>query len=188
VIIDDLSTALDHTTRIVTDVPKDTYASPTPCPEYDVRTLMNHMVAGNLMFAGAARGERPDMALFEQDHLGDDPGAAYRRAADQALDAWRRPGVLEEQLAFGGMVGAAVIRLHLTEELVHGWDLASSTGQATEVDAALAETALAAMQQVPTEMLRSGVGFGEEVIVDESAPVHERLVAFLGRDPSATPA
>ena len=48
--------------------------------------------------------------------------------------------------------------------------------------------ALDAMQQVPTEMLRSGAAFGDEVAVDPDAPVHLRLVAFLGRDPAAAPA
>jgi len=186
--IDELGAALDHTAEIVAAVPEDRYGAPTPCPDFDVRTLMNHLVAGNLLFAGAARGEQLDMSVFEQDQLGDDPEAAYRRSAAQSIDAWRRPGVLEEQLAFGGMPGSAVIRLHLTEELVHGWDLATSTGQAADVDPRLAEMALEGMQQVPTEMLRSGVGFGEEVVIDAGAPAHERLVAFLGRDPAATPA
>jgi uncharacterized protein (TIGR03086 family) len=186
--IDELGEAFDHTASIVAAVPENRYAGPTPCPDFDVRALMNHLVAGNLLFATAARGEELDMTVFEQDNLGDDPAGAYRRSADGALEAWRRPGVMEENLPFGGMPGSAVIRLHLTEELVHGWDLASSTGQDTSVNPRLAEMALEAMQQVPTEMLRSGAAFGEEVPVDAGAPVHERLVAFLGRDPAAAPA
>ena len=186
--IEELEDAMDHTSAIVAAVPQDRYTAPTPCPDFDVRTLMNHLVAGNLLFATAARGEPLDMTVFEADHLGDDPGAAYRRSADEALEAWRRPGVFEEQLTFGGMPGRAVIRLHLTEELVHGWDLASSTGQDPAFDPRLAAMALEAMQQVPTEMLRGGVGFGDEIVVGEDAPAHERLVAFLGRDPAATAA
>jgi uncharacterized protein (TIGR03086 family) len=186
--IDELGTSFDHTALIIEAVPDNLYDAPTPCPEMTVRELMNHMIAGNLMFAGAARGEKLDMTLFEADHLGDDPGAAYRSAADQAVEAWSRDGVLEEVLEFGGMPGAFVIRLHLTEELVHGWDLAHSTGQDTATDEQLAAMALEAMRQVPPDLLRSGVGFGEEVIVDDDAPVHERLVAFLGRDPAAQPA
>lgn len=186
--IEELGEAFDHTAVIVAAVPLDRYSNPTPCPEFDVGTLINHLVAGNLLFATAARGEPLDMSVFEQDHVGDDAGAAYRSSADQALEAWRRPGVFDEKLAFAGMPGSAVVRLHLTEELVHGWDLASSTDQEATFDARLAAMALEAMQQVPSEMLRGGVGFGDEVTVDDDAPPHERLVAFLGRDPAATPA
>jgi len=186
--IDELGAAFDHTATIVASVPEDRYTAPTPCPDFDVRALLNHMVAGNILFATAARGEPLDLSLFEQDHIGDDAAAAYRSSADVALEAWRRPGALDEQTPFGGMPGHAVVRLHLTEELVHGWDLASSTGLDTTFDPELAELALAAMQQVPTEMLRSGVGFGDEVVVDPDTPVHLRLVAFLGRDPAASPA
>ena len=186
--IDELEAAFDHTAAIVASVPEDRYAAATPCPDFDVRALMNHLVAGNLLFATAARGEPLDMTVFEQDHLGDDASAAYRASADRALESWRRPGVMEEQLPFGGMQGSAVIQLHLTEELVHGWDLAFSTGGDTTMDPRLAEIALAGMQQVPAEMLRSGTAFGEAVAVDSDAPVHVRLVAFLGRDPAAPPA
>jgi hypothetical protein len=56
------------------------------------------------------------------------------------------------------------------------------------MDPRLAEMALAGMEQVPAEMLRSGTAFGEAVPVDPDAPVHVRLVAFLGRDPAAPPA
>jgi uncharacterized protein (TIGR03086 family) len=185
--IDELGASLDHTAAIVAAVPEDQYANPTPCPEFDVRALMNHLVAGNLLFATAARGEPLDMTVFEQDHLGDDAAAAYRASADRALESWRRPGVMEEQLPFGGMPGHAVIQLHVTEELVHGWDLAFSTGGDTSMDPRLAEMALEGMQQVPEEMLRSGTAFGEAVAVDPDAPAHLRLVAFLGRDPAASP-
>jgi uncharacterized protein (TIGR03086 family) len=185
--IDELGTSLEHTTEIIAAIPDNLYDAPTPCPEMTVRGLVNHIVAGNKMFAATARGEQLDLSLFEQDHLGEDAAGAYRDSGDEAIAAWSRPGVFEEILPFGGMPGAFVIRLHITEELVHGWDLAQSTGQDTATDERLAALALEAMQQVPPDMLRSGIGFGEEVIVEDDAPMHERLVAFLGRDPAVTP-
>jgi uncharacterized protein (TIGR03086 family) len=186
-VIDELGTTFDHTAGIIAAIPDNLYDAPTPCPEMNVRALVNHIVAGNLMFAATARGEDLDLSLFEQDHLGDDAADAYRRSAEEAIVAWQRPGVLDEILPFGGMPGGFVIRLHLTEELVHGWDLAHSTGQDTEIEERFAMMALEAMQAVPPDLLRSGIGFGDEVIVDEDAPMHERLVAFLGRDPAAQP-
>jgi uncharacterized protein (TIGR03086 family) len=185
--IDDLDAALARGTAIIAAVPTDHYGAPTPCPEMDVRTLINHMVAGNRMFATTARGEELDVSIFGEDLLGDDPVAAYRASADDALEAWKRPGVMDETLGFGGMPGNLVVRLHLTEELVHGWDLARSTGQEATIDPAISTRALDAMQQVPGPMLRSGQGFGAEVPVAGDASAGERLVAFLGRDPAATP-
>jgi uncharacterized protein (TIGR03086 family) len=183
--ITELRQALDRTAEIVAGVSPDQYDAPTPCSEMNVRELVNHLVAGNIGFSGAANGDAMDMSVFEQDHLGDDPAGAYRRSAEMALAAWQRPGVFEETLAFGGMTGAAVVRMHLTEEVVHGWDLAVATGQDSSIDPHLATVALDAMQHVPEELLRGGPSFGPEVAVAADASVGERLVGFLGRDPAA---
>jgi uncharacterized protein (TIGR03086 family) len=181
--IDELRQALERTAKIVDGVSEDQYGAPTPCPEFDVRALMNHMVAGNLLFAGAARGEPSDFSVYEQDHLDGDPGAAFRRTAENALAGWQRPGALDENLPFGNMPGSMVIKMHLVEVLTHGWDLATATEQDPKLDPKLAGLALEAMQAVPSDMLRGSGVFGAEVEIDESAPPHERLVAFLGRDP-----
>ena len=52
---------------------------------------MNHLVAGNLLFAATARGEQLDMTVFEQDNLGDDPAGAYRARPMARVEAWRDP-------------------------------------------------------------------------------------------------
>jgi uncharacterized protein (TIGR03086 family) len=183
--ITEMRKALDRTAQIVAAVSPDQYDAPTPCSEMDVRALMNHMVAGNVLFAGAANGEELDMGVFAQDQLGDDPAGAYRRSAEMALAGWQRPGVFDRTLPFGGMPGSAVVRLHLTEELVHGWDLAVSTGQDPGLDPDLAASALDALRQVPEELLRGSGNFGPAVAVDDAAPTVDQLVAFGGRDPAA---
>lgn len=182
--IDQLQQTLNQTSDIVGGVSPDQYDASTPCPEYDVRTLMNHMVAGNLMFASVANGDELDMSIFGEDHLGEDPAAAYRTSAEAALAAWQRPGALDEQLAFGNLPGSTVIKLHMTEELAHGWDLARATDQSTELDPQLAQTALDTMRAMPEQMMtRSPQGFDEPVDVPADAPPGDQLVAFLGRDP-----
>jgi len=179
-----LREALDRTAEIFAAVPDDRRGDPTPCPDFDVRTLMNHVVAGNIMFAAVAGGEAFDGTVFEQDHLGDDPAGAYRQSAEMALAAWQRPGALDEALSFGGMPGSVVIRMHLTEELVHGWDLAVATGQDTSLDPELAERALEVLRPVPEEMLRGSANFGPEVTVADDAPSGDVLLAFVGRNPA----
>jgi uncharacterized protein (TIGR03086 family) len=183
-VIDDLRLALNRTAQIVGRVQPGQYGRPTPCPDFDVRALMNHLVAGNLLFADVASGRGLNLALFDEDQLGDDPGAAFRRAAEIALAAWQRPGALDEQLAFGNLPGHVVIKLHLTEELTHGWDLARATGQDATFDDRLAEIALETVRGMPHEMVRQPAAFGPEVPVASTAPAHERLIAFLGRDPA----
>ena len=91
---------------------------------------------------------------------------------------------MDESLGFGGMPGSVVIGMHLTEELVHGWDLAVATGQELPIDPAAAELALGVLRPVPEEMLR-GPNFGPEVAVPADAPSGIALVAFLGRDPAS---
>lgn len=185
-VIDDLRRALDQTGEVVAAVRPDQLGLPTPCDDYDVRALINHLVGGNLMFAAVVDGGELDLSVLDQDNLGDDPAAAYRRSAQATLAAWQHPGALDEKLAFANLPGHVVVRLHLTEELAHGWDLARATDQDESMDPHLAEVALEAMRQMPPEMLRNPQFFGNEVACGADAPPHEQLVAFLGRDPSAT--
>ena len=182
--IDALRQALERTASIVDGVSEDQYREPTPCPDYDVYELLNHLVAGNLLFGAVARGEPSDLSVYEQQHLDGDPSAAFRRTAELALAGWQRPGALDENLGFGNMPGSAVIKMHLVEVLTHGWDLAIATDQDPKLDPRLAEIALEAMQAVPPDMLRGSGVFGAEVPIQDSADAQDRLVAFLGRDPA----
>lgn len=183
-VIDELRQALERTSNIVDGVSEDQYGEPTPCPELDVHGLLNHLVAGNLLFGAVARGEPTDLSVYEQEHLDNDPSAAFRRTAELALAGWQRPGALDENLPFGNMPGSTVIKMHLVEVLTHGWDLAVATGQDPKLDPHLAEIALETMQAVPSDMLRSSGVFGAEVPIHDSASAQDRLVAFLGRDPA----
>jgi hypothetical protein len=73
-----------------------------PCTDWTVRDLVNHLIGGNRLFASILCGEQPPGVRHEPsaaagiDHLGDDPVAAYREAADALLAAFRQPGVLEQ--------------------------------------------------------------------------------------------
>jgi uncharacterized protein (TIGR03086 family) len=92
---------------------------------------------------------------------------------------------MDESLGFGGMPGSVVIGMHLTEELVHGWDLAVATDQEIAIDPDAAELALGVLRPVPEDMLRGSQNFGPEVAVPDGTPTGIALVAFLGRDPAS---
>lgn len=107
-------------------------------PEWTVRQLVNHLVVGNRMFAEIIEGEqqRPPSAGspgsdMPGDALGDDPVAAFHRAAHLVSAAFAQPGALDQVVTvpFGTVPAEVALHLRLTEVLVHGWDLARATGQ-----------------------------------------------------------
>jgi len=183
---------LRTTQRVVDQVRPDQMDDPTPCTEWGVRQLMAHLVGVNEVFAAAVRGEDPK-SESEEDILGDDPADAYRRSVEEAVAAWGTPDALEQtlHLPFGHMPAAFAIGIHFIDNLVHRWDLATATGQDPLLNAESAGLAFQMVQNnfaaLPAEQVRGpGKPFGAEVPWDETAPVHERLVAFLGRHPHGT--
>jgi uncharacterized protein (TIGR03086 family) len=180
---------LRTTQRVVDGVKPDQLDRSTPCSEWDVRALLAHMVGVNEVFTAAVRGEEP-AATSDEDILGDDPAGSYRRSVEEALAAWSSPDALEQtlHLPFGHMPAAFAIGIHFIDNLVHRWDLAMATGQDHLLDAESAGLALEMVQNnfaaLPSDQLRGkGKPFGELVDWAPDAPVHERLVAFLGRHP-----
>lgn len=171
--------ALDATGLIVARTRADQLSLPTPCDEWDVRGLIEHLVEGNHMFALAATTG----ATLE---VVGDPFEAYARSAAAVRQAWRQPDVLQRDvtLPFGTVPGWVAVRMHFVDHLVHGWDLAEATGQDTTLDERLASAAFEEMTAALGDAPRgAGMPFGPEVPWSSDAPVHERLVAFLGRRP-----
>jgi uncharacterized protein (TIGR03086 family) len=111
---------------------------PTPCTEWDVRTLVNHVVGEELwtvpLVDGATLDEVGDR--FDGDLLGDDPTAVGRTAATEAADAVDRrlPEGGTVQLSFGVVPIEEYVRQLSADHLVHSWDLAVATHQDTSLD------------------------------------------------------
>ena len=201
-LVDRLAAALDATGTLIANVADDQWSRPTPCPDWDVRGLVDHLVFGQRLFAGIVRGEPVPPAeeltrLRALDHLGDDPSAAHRAAGADLLAVFSDPSVLERmfQAPIGTVPGIVLLHLRITEELVHGWDVARATGQVARLpeDAAEAELAFA-RAQLDVNVPRRG-RFGDAQPVADEAPAIDRLAAFLGRplalaallDPGAAP-
>lgn len=171
--------ALDATASVVARLRPEHLPLPTPCAEWDVRRLLEHLVEANQMFARAATGEVEDVGT-------DDPFEAYARSTEMVRRAWRQPGVLDRDVAlpFGSVPGRVAVRMHFVDHLVHGWDLAKATGQDATIDETLATAAYeemtTALHGVPRD---PGMPFAPEIPCPGDAPVHEKLVAFLGRRP-----
>jgi uncharacterized protein (TIGR03086 family) len=149
----------------------------TPCDDWNVRDLMNHMLDTQRYFVGTARGEDVSPPSPEPpDLLGEDPVADFERGRADALHAFGAEGVIEKT---GPAVGIA-----FSDQLLHGWDLARATGQDATMPAGLAEAAYEVVHGRFTDEQRQGV-FKPEVAVGSGASAQDRLLAYTGRDPAA---
>ncbi|MGH8984155.1 MAG: TIGR03086 family metal-binding protein [Acidimicrobiia bacterium] len=176
-----LERTFDEVQRVVDGVQPDQMGASTPCREWDVRALLNHMTGAVIMFGNALTdaGAPP-----EGDVVGDDPSGVFRQASKTTLDAWRQPGALDRtmQLPMGEMPGAIAININLMDAYVHGLDLAVATGQEDTLDAGLAEMGLSMSKELDLDRFRMPGVFGPEVQCGESAAPHRRLLAYLGRE------
>jgi uncharacterized protein (TIGR03086 family) len=184
-----LAGVLDKTAGILAGVRPDQGGDPTPCPDYDVDTLVNHLVGGVRTFAAGIHGRPVEGDPWFAD-AGDDPSGEFRSAADDLVAGWRDRG-------FDGTVvitGAAEVpasmafNMALMEFLTHGWDLAVATGQVVSFTEEEAEATLARAQAtLPAEYRGDGKAFGHIVAVGEGAPAVDRVAGFMGRDPAGAP-
>jgi uncharacterized protein (TIGR03086 family) len=157
------------------------WSAPTPCTDWTVRRLVEHLIGMNRVFA-ALLADEPPPPRPAADHVEDDPVGAYRDSAARLQAAFEQPGVLERTYRgpLGAATGAERLQIRLYDLLTHGWDLAQATGQPPELPDDVAELALAFVRTQLTEQARPG-RFGPAQRVADHAPAIERLVAFLGR-------
>ncbi|HWB71947.1 MAG TPA: TIGR03086 family metal-binding protein [Egibacteraceae bacterium] len=157
---------------------------PTPCSEWDVHALVNHVVYELRwippLLAGSTVDEVGDR--FEGDLLGDDPRGAWKAAARDALDAAGRGGVLTQpvQLSSGERSGEDYLTEVTTDVTVHTWDLARAVGADERLDPELVEVAYA-MLEPQVEEWRAGGAFGAAVTVPAGADRQTQLLALVGR-------
>jgi uncharacterized protein (TIGR03086 family) len=147
----------------------------TPCEDWSVRDLVNHMLHGNQLFAGATTGGSAAPPTGRPPELiGDDPAAQYEEARRATLAAFREPGAIEKT---GPLLGIAFV-----DQLVHGWDLAKATRQDTTMPDDLAQAAFAMLDgRLPDD--QRGAFFKPATPVDEGASAQEKLLGYAGRGP-----
>jgi uncharacterized protein (TIGR03086 family) len=180
--------ALDATRPLVAGIGADQWDLPTPCADWNVRELLNHMVAGNLWAAQLASGRTIDDvgATLDGDVLGTDPTAAYDASAAAAANAFEAPGALDAPCAvsYGPVPGSIYAGHRLIDVLVHGWDLATATGQSTDLDPQLV-AACWDVARPQLSLLQGSGAFGDDYVpaasIDEETQAS--LLAAFGRKP-----
>jgi uncharacterized protein (TIGR03086 family) len=175
--------------RVVDNVEPAQLDDKTPCSEWDVRALLNHITGGAEMFAvcvddGSISDEKL-VELMTGDNLGNDYGKAFKTSAGHALAAFQRPGADDTivKLPFGEMPAGVAMQIAVFDLTVHAWDLAKATGQSTALDPEVLGAALEVGRQMIGTEMRNGGMFGSEVNVTNDAPLQDQLAAFAGRQP-----
>ena len=165
-------------------VADDQWTSATPCSDWDVRTLVNHVLSEVRwvvpLFAGRTIAEVGDR--FDGDLLGDDPLGRWDEAANDALDAVDAEGALDRivHLSFGDFQGRVYALQLFADLLIHGWDLSVATGQDSGLDPELVDVCR-------TWFADWAEGYREFGAVADPPPVgpaagpQERLLAEFGR-------
>jgi uncharacterized protein (TIGR03086 family) len=156
---------------------EDDWSKQTPCREFDVRRLTEHLLGSITQIGGAAGATfspRDESAPVETQVMD---------AARPALDAWHRRG-LEGTVTLGSNEGPARVFAGILsiEFLVHAWDYAMATGQKVDAPEALSDHVLGLADKIITR--RDGTAFDQPVPITEEAGVLDRLIAFTGRDPA----
>src|SRR5947209_5541406 len=145
--LDALTRAVDVLEEKVSGVAPAQMHDPTPCEEFDVEALLNHVLIVLRMLATGAETGVAEQLEFSADYptrsfegrdvawlVGDDPVRACNAEASRVREAWVQPGVLEKQIKWGpwgSMPGMMAAGVGIRELVIHAWDVAKATGQDT---------------------------------------------------------
>jgi uncharacterized protein (TIGR03086 family) len=178
---DQLRQILPLVTRLVADLDDDQLSSATPCAGFSVRGVLEHMIGGAGQFGAAFRGQTAGAGAAPPS----DVVAAFPRAMEDLEAAVGSPGALERTIAapFGDVPGETFARFVAMDGLVHGWDIATATGQPYEPPADVVAAVDAFARVALTADLRDGDTFADPVEAPAGASPLVQLVAFTGRRP-----
>ncbi|OXS31648.1 TIGR03086 family metal-binding protein [Streptomyces sp. XY006] len=180
-----LELARERAVPVVRGIGDGALAAPTPCAEYDVKALVDHLFQVIVQFQRLAAKQASDFGEpADAVSAGPDWRERLAREAERLVAAWSAPGAEEGTTGAMGMPARLVGSMALLDLTVHVWDLARATGQDDPGadEAVVAELAGAVDELAPTAR-RMGV-FGEPVPEPEGASAFERLLARTGRNPS----
>ncbi len=167
--------AQDAFARVLGNVSDEQLEAQTPCTEWKVRDVVNHVIAGNYHMAGEEPPEAGDLESLRE---------TVEASARAAQDSFAAPDGLTRtiEVRFGSVPGSVIIGMRTSDVVTHAWDVARATGQATDIEPELATELLGvSRQRMRPEFRRPGGPFGEEQTCDPDRPPADHLAAFLGR-------
>jgi uncharacterized protein (TIGR03086 family) len=175
------TTAVQLLTPLVEGTHQDQLDKPTPCSEWKVRDLLNHVIGGGHMFAAGLRGEQ--LGAGPDDLVGDDHRAAWAATDDSFSAALAGTDDLDRMvsLPFGTMPAVVALQLAAGDLLVHSWDLAQATGQSFDPPVDFVEASYDFFKVAVNDDLRAAGMFGPPVDVADDADPLSKLLAHAGR-------
>jgi uncharacterized protein (TIGR03086 family) len=190
----ELGPASKQMADLIEGVPDELLGAPTPCLEYTLGDLVDHIRQFTIAFIAAAKkdtaGMRSGRAPGDAKNLGDDWRTRIPGDLSALADAWREPAAWTGMTMAGGidLPGELAGIIALDELVVHGWDVARASGQDIDQDRESLEAVYAFVKQFSSagEEAREGM-FGPEVAVPDDAPLLDRLLGLTGRDPGWSP-
>jgi uncharacterized protein (TIGR03086 family) len=186
-----MTDAAEATIKAMSAVESGRLDGPTPCTDFDLRTLVDHVAE----FTGS-RAEKAARKEPNEEVGGPSEGAGvtarpgwideYAAQARWTAEAWTDPAAWEGETGLTGsatMPATFVGGILFAEFLLHGWDVAKGAGAIFEVTDELAR---ALYEQIASfaDQARQYKVLGPEVAVPESAPIFDRALGLAGRDPS----
>ncbi|MEU0373387.1 TIGR03086 family metal-binding protein [Streptomyces sp. NPDC006283] len=184
-ISDLLEAAAERSVPVVRGITDERLADPTPCAEYDVRALADHLFQVVVNFQALAAKQDADFGVAP-DYVGrGDWRAAFADETAALVRAWAAPGAEEGTSGAMGLPAATVGGMVLGDLTVHAWDLARATGQEYSPDPVVVGEVLASFRAI-APMGRKMGAFGAEFELSEGgagASDLDRLLALTGRDP-----
>jgi uncharacterized protein (TIGR03086 family) len=169
---------------VVGNITPDQLDNPSPCTQFTVRGVLEHMIGGGGFFAAQLRGDGvPAPPPQDNDLAGDDPVTSFRVAMDALRTAAATPGASTRVIVtpFGEMTGDQALRYLALDGTVHTWDLARATGQPFTPSEELVAAVLSTARQTITPGLRDGDAFAAPTSVPANASSLDQLIAFTGR-------
>jgi uncharacterized protein (TIGR03086 family) len=185
-VLETMGRVLDRTGEVVDKVDDSQLGNATPCTEWTVRDVVNHVTGGATMFATCVeQGSVPDdllPKLMGGDNLGADWRGAYHAASDRARAAFNAPGALDKnvKLPFGEMPAGIALNIAIMDVMTHACDIAKATGQTID-DEDIVNTALEVGHQLITADFRTPGVFDAEQPAPANASSADKLLAFAGR-------
>lgn len=180
--------ASEQIAALVETVRPEQLAGPTPCAEFDVRTLLSHIAGGTRRIAvvgagGDGMAVRPFLDGVEDDRW----SAAYDEVRTEARKSWADDARLDALVTvpWGEAPGRIALSGYVMEAVTHTWDLSESLGRPLALDPELAEFALGIARRVLPDERRDDeeLPFDSAVPAPEGADAYGRLAAYLGRRP-----
>ncbi len=184
-----LEPSISYATCAALAVTPELLSRPTPCREWDLRTLLRHACESLAAFGEGIEAGRVGLDPAAEDRmLAADPARAFRDRASQLLDAWTGHGDQRQVIEIAGcpLAAGVIATVAALEVAVHGWDISQACGQRQPIPRALA-TALLAIAPVLIPSTGRHPLFAAPVTPAAAASPSDRLAAFLGRSPGPAP-